>query len=64
MEAGVFAIILILTIFPFLHVLFSGRSDGGAKLGWLIAVLCFSWIAWAIFLIVTQRDYNDRRRGY
>jgi len=35
-------------------VLFSSRSEGGAKFGWSIIALSFSWLGFAVFLIVTQ----------
>jgi hypothetical protein len=38
-----------------LFVLFSSRSHGGAKFGWFIITLLFSWLGFAIFLIVTQK---------
>jgi len=47
-------IILIALLFPIIHVLASKRSHGGAKFGWFLAVLIFSWLAYIIFLIVTQ----------
>jgi hypothetical protein len=39
---------------PILWVLLSSRSHGGAKLGWFLVVLFFSWLGLAVFLIVTQ----------
>jgi len=38
-----------------LLVLFSSRSHGGAKFGWFIITLLFSWLGFAIFLIATQK---------
>jgi hypothetical protein len=60
-----------------LYVLFSGRSEGGAKFGWFLLTLFFWWVGLAIFLILTQRTkektttefnriepgLNDRERG-
>jgi uncharacterized membrane protein len=37
-----------------LWVLLSSRSRGGAKFGWFMVVLFFSWLGLAVFLIVTQ----------
>lgn len=42
-------------ILPLLFVLFSSRSHGGATFGWFIVTLLFSWLGFAIFLIVTQK---------
>jgi hypothetical protein len=43
---------------PVIWVLLSGRSRGGAKLGWFLVVLFFSWLGLAVFLIVTQALRN------
>jgi hypothetical protein len=45
---------LIVFLTPILWVLLSSRSHGGAKFGWFLIVLCFSWIGLAVFLIATQ----------
>ncbi|AWF80935.1 hypothetical protein BTJ40_08995 [Microbulbifer sp. A4B17] len=47
-------VLLLLFILPAAHVLFSSRSHGGAKFGWIIGILLFSWLAYAAFLIITQ----------
>lgn len=39
-----------------LCVLFSGRSEGGAKFGWFLITLFFSWLGFAVFLILTQKS--------
>lgn len=41
-------------LWPLVHVLKSDRSHGGAKFGWFLATLLFSWLAYIVFLIVTQ----------
>lgn len=45
---------LFIILFPLIHVLASDRSHGGAKFGWFAAVFLFSWLAYIVFLIVTQ----------
>jgi len=59
--------ILILLIFgfvfvigPVLWVLISKRSSGGAKFGWFIITLFFSWLGLAAFLIFTQPPQHSR----
>jgi hypothetical protein len=47
-------VVLFLYLAPLIWVLSSSRSRGGAKLGWFIVVLVFSWLGFAAFLIVTQ----------
>lgn len=39
-----------------LFVLFSSRSGGGAKFGWFLIALFFSWLGFAVFLILTQKS--------
>ncbi len=59
---GDFAIVavLLLLFFPMLHVLVSARSHGGAKFGWLLAMLFFSWLAYIVFVIVTQKNIDQK----
>jgi hypothetical protein len=52
------AIVAFLYLTPVMWVLLSGRSRGGAKFGWLLVVLFFSWLGLAVFLIVTQAQRN------
>ena len=61
-------IVSVVYVFPSLFVLFSGRSHGGAKFGWFLVTLFFSWLGFAVFLIVTQKPkppphsfLNERR---
>lgn len=51
---------ILLFVLPLLWVLLSKRSHGGAKFGWFLIALFFSWIGLAAFLIFTQatRDRN------
>lgn len=47
---------LVLWITSLAHVLFSGRTIGGAKMGWLILCFFMPLIGYAAFLIITQRE--------
>ena len=47
-------ILFVIYLLPIIWVLVSGRSHGGAKFGWFIVAVFFSWLGLAIFLIVTQ----------
>ena len=49
---GLFAFFILL--WPLVHVIKSDRSHGGARVGWFLATLLFSWLAYIVFLIVTQ----------
>lgn len=64
-EADTFALTLLAVLFvgyvlPVLWVLLSGRSHGGAKFGWFLVTVFFSWVGLAAFLIFTQ-SASDRR---
>jgi len=48
-------LILLVLLIPPVHVIASSRSHGGAKFGWFLATLFFSWLAYIVFLIVTQK---------
>jgi hypothetical protein len=52
------SIVAFIYLTPVIWVLLSGRSRGGAKLGWFLVVLFFSWLGLAVFLIVTQALRN------
>lgn len=54
-------LIVIILIAPLVHVLASNRSHGGAKFGWFIAVLFFSWLAYIVFLIFTQKTADQKK---
>jgi hypothetical protein len=49
-----FAIFFVAYGVPVAWVLLSSRANGGAKFGWFIVTLVFSWIGLAVFLIATQ----------
>lgn len=55
---GILALLICLT--PIFWVLSSNRSQGGAKFGWFIVAVCFSWISLAAFLILTQKARDKR----
>ena len=61
MDPEIFAIliVLIIYIFPLIHVVASSRSHGGAKFGWFFAALFFWWLAYIVFLIVTQKTADQ-----
>ena len=51
--------LLLVVVFPMIHVLVSKRSHGGAKTGWFLAVFIFSILAYIPFLIVTQKQVDE-----
>ena len=53
-------ILFIVYLVPIIWVLVSGRSHGGAKFGWFLVTVFFSWLGLAAFLIITQAS-KDRR---
>jgi len=52
---GFFWAWVVLLVLPATLVLLSKRSTGGAKWGWCLLTCFFGWIAFAVFLIATQR---------
>ena len=54
------SIIVIILLVPLIHVLVSSRSHGGAKFGWFMLVLFFSWLAYIAFLIITQNKVDQK----
>jgi len=53
-------IVFVIYLVPIIWVLISSRSQGGAKFGWFIVVLFFSWLGLAAFLIITQAHKRER----
>jgi len=54
-------LLVIIMLIPALHVIGSSRSEGGAKVGWLLLMLFFSWLAYPFFLIVTQEQVSKNK---
>ena len=61
MDPEIAALLIVLIIYggPLIHVAASNRSHGGAKFGWFVAVLFFWWLAYIVFLIVTQKTADQ-----
>ena len=55
-----FGLLIVFVGLPVLWVIVSGRSHGGAKFGWFIVALLFSWLGLAVFLIATQSKKDQR----
>ncbi len=55
--------VLVAAFAPVLWVIASDRSHGGAKIGWLLVVIFFSWLGLAAFLIFTQAQKDRLREG-
>ena len=56
-------LLFILFLIPLIHVIGSSRSQGGAKFGWALLMVFFSWLAYPFFLIVTQKEIDKNRAG-
>jgi hypothetical protein len=54
--------LLVAYLIPIVWVLLSNRSHGGAKFGWFLIAVFFSWLGLSAFLIITQvaRDRGNR----
>ncbi len=48
-------------LWPAVHIAMSPRSRGGAMVGWLILALAFSWVAYGVYLIVTQPRLDAKK---
>jgi len=52
-----FQLLLVLVyVWPMIHVLISPRSVGGARFGWFVLMFLFSWLAYPFYLITTQKN--------
>lgn len=52
---SIFQLLLVLCVFmPILLTVFSNRAKGAEKFGWVILVVCFLWVGYAVFLIATK----------
>lgn len=49
-------LLVALYIWPMIHVIISPRSTGSARVGWFILMLLFSLPAYAVYLVVTQKN--------
>jgi hypothetical protein len=52
----VFGFLFVIYVLPTLHILFSSRSHGGAKFGWILINLVFPILGWGVFLVITQPE--------
>jgi len=58
MEIAGLGILTILTIIgfiwllPILIIISSGKTTGGEKLAWILAVLFISWFAWIFYMLL------------
>lgn len=56
-------LIFFLIFFPLIHVFYSPRTYGSARLKWFIAILFLSWLAYLAFLVVTQPiNYDEEEK--
>lgn len=59
MQILILLIIFIVAVVPPILVLSSNRSLGGAKFGWFVGTLFFSWLAYIVFLIATRKHSGN-----
>lgn len=53
--------VFLIVVLPLIHVIRSRRSQGGAKIGWSLAVIFFPLLGYIIYLIVTQPAKNAQQ---
>jgi hypothetical protein len=56
-------IVLVMAILPALLVTLSSKVSGGSKIGWAMIAFFFSWIGFAVFLIVSAALPARANRG-
>jgi hypothetical protein len=70
MEGSDLSVLLILGIIglvwllPILIIISSGKTTGGEKLAWVLAVVFVSWFAWIFYMLlapIKNKDSNRRR---
>lgn len=55
-QVGIWSLIAMIVLsVPPVFVLFSKRVSGGTKVMWFILTSIFSWLAYAVFLILTRK---------
>lgn len=65
MESSDFGILIILAVIAFVWVLpliiiiTSGKTTGGEKLAWVLAVLFISWFAWVFYILLAPIKKKD-----
>ena len=47
-----FGVIAFIWLLPLLIIISSGKTTGGEKLAWVLAVLFISWFAWIFYLLL------------
>jgi hypothetical protein len=48
---GVWLLVLVFWLVPFVLVGKSTQTKGGEKVGWLLAMIFISWFAWILYLL-------------
>lgn len=47
-----FGVIAFIWLLPLLIIISSGKTTGGEKLAWILAVFFISWFAWIFYLLL------------
>jgi len=47
-----FGVIAFIWLLPLLIIISSGKTTGGEKLAWVLAVIFISWFAWIFYLLL------------
>ena len=53
-------VLVIVYLWPMVHVALSPRTQGGAKFGWFALMFLFSWLAYPFYLIVTHKNLSGK----
>jgi len=60
MQILLLLVIFLIAFVPPILVLSSKRAHGGAKFGWFIGAVVFSWIGYIVFMMVTSKDKETK----
>lgn len=54
-------LIVLIWLFPILHILFSSKIGGNERLAWLLAVIFISWLAYIFFLLLAPIKKEEKK---
>jgi len=60
MQILLLLVIILIAFVPPILVVSSKRVHGGAKFGWFIGAVVFSWIGYIVFMIVTSKGKDTK----
>ncbi|PRO70046.1 hypothetical protein C6Y39_04070 [Alteromonas gracilis] len=59
----VLSLILLCWIIPITLIIKSKKTNGSEKLGWILAMLFISWVAWIFYLLFAPLNARQNTNG-